>query len=168
MPRHHYQRELFRNVYKGRHELRQAYEKWLASLDVDLFITLSLSDNVGLDQARQKLKRWLAYVDSHYLGRGWAKRPSSDRTDGIIIPESIDTNLHYHGLIRLPPRGQTQGLDVIEPRLEGLWQKIEWRGTCKVDWIRDAGSARYVTKQLVRPGYLDHLIFPREFHPHQD
>jgi hypothetical protein len=98
--------------YETRMRLREAYEKWLEETDLDLFVTLSLSENVGLQQGRQKIRRWLAYIDNHYIGRGWSKRPSSERTEAFIFPESIDTNLHYHCLMRLPPRGQAESLGV--------------------------------------------------------
>jgi hypothetical protein len=151
-------------AYEARNRLRRAYEEWLAQTDMDLFATLSLAENTGLQQGRQKIGRWLAYIDNHYIGRGWSKRPSSERTEAFIFPESIDTNLHYHCLMRLPPRAQAESLAVRAAVLERLWRKIEWRGTCEVDWVRDADAARYVTKQLVRPGYLDQIIIASEFH----
>lgn len=152
------------NEYEARKRLRKAYEEWLAKVDLDLFVTLSLSENIGLAQARQKIRRWLAYIDNHYIGRGWSKRPARERTEAFIFPESIETNLHYHCLMRLPPRGQTESLDACAVELERLWKKIERRGTCRVSWVHDAGAARYVTKQLIRPRYLDHIILAREFH----
>lgn len=35
--------------YQDRRELRQAYEEWIAQTDVDLFVTLSLPENIGVD-----------------------------------------------------------------------------------------------------------------------
>src|SRR4051812_39756721 len=150
--------------YEARDRLRNAYEEWLAQTDLDLFVTLSLSENAGLRQGYGKVGRWLAYIDNHYIGRGWSKRPSTDRTEAFIFPESIDANLHYHGLMRLPPRGHAESLAVRTAVLQRLWRNIEPRGTCEVDWVRDAGAARYVTKQLVCPGYLDQIILARDFH----
>jgi hypothetical protein len=49
-----------------------------------------------------------------------------------------------------------------------FWRKIEWHGTCQVDWVHDAGAAEYVTKQLVRPGYLEQIILANDFHPDRD
>jgi len=154
--------------YQERRELRRAWREWLAEIDTDLFVTLSLSENVGVGQARQILRRWLAYIDNHYIGRGWTRRASSERTKAFIFAESISTNLHYHCLMRLPHRGQLEHLAARAATLERLWRKIERRGTCQVDWVRDSGAARYATKQLVRPGYLEHLILASEFHPDRD
>jgi hypothetical protein len=150
--------------YQRRRELRRACQTWLGKTEADLFVTLSLAQNVGLNQARQALGRWLAFVDNHYIGRGWARRPSRDRTQAFIFPENISTNLHYHALMRLPARGQLQSLSARAATLERLWRKIERRGTCQVEWIQDSGAARYVTKQLVRPGYWEHFILASEFH----
>ena len=154
--------------YQSRRELRRAYEEWLAQMDVDLFVTLSLAKNIGVDRARRKLRLWLAFVDSHYLGARWTRRPSSERTKAFIFAESVDTNLHYHALMKLPYRGQLESLEVRAATLERFWRKIEWRGTCHVDWVRDAGAAEYVTKQLVRPGYLEQIILANDFHPDRD
>jgi len=151
--------------YHSRRQLRRAYQEWLAQMDVDLFVTLSLSENIGVDHARRKLRHWLACIDSHYLGARWARRPSSERTKALIFAESIDTNLHYHSLIGLPYRGRLESLAERSAILERFWCKIERRGTCHVDWIHDAGAARYVTKQLVDPGYLEQIILANDFHP---
>lgn len=150
--------------YRSRRQLRRAYQEWLAQMDVDLFVTLSLPENTGVGHARRKLRYWLACIDSHYLGARWARRPSAERTEAFIFAESIDANLHYHCLMRLPQRGQSQSLDDRAAILQRFWQKIERDGTCQVDWIRDSGAAKYVTKQLVRPGYLDQIIFANDFH----
>ena len=154
--------------YQSRRELRRAYEEWLAQMDLDLFVTLSLSENIGVDHARRKLRLWLAFLDSHYLGRSWTQRASTERTRAFIFAESIEANLHYHALMKLPYRGQLQSLAKRSATLERFWCKIDWRGTCHVDWVRDAGAAEYVTKQLVRPGYLEQIILANDFHPHRD
>lgn len=150
--------------YQARRELRRAWQTWLADMDFDIFVTISLAQNVRLDYARQRIRRWFGFTDSHYLGRGWAGRSSCQRTRAVAFPENITTNLHYHCLMRLPHRGQLQSLATRAATLERLWRKIEPRGTCQVDWIRDRGAARYATKQLVRPGYADHFILANEFH----
>jgi hypothetical protein len=135
--------------YQDRRELRRAYEEWLALVDVDLFVTLSLSKNIGVDHARRKLRLWLAFIDSHYLGARWARRALTERTRAFIFAESVDTNLHYHCLMRLPYRGQLESLAERSATLERFWRKIEWRGTCQVDWVRDAGAA--IRHQTTRP-----------------
>ena len=150
--------------YQSRREIRRACQEWLANTDADLFVTLSFAQNVGLDRGRQALRRWFAFIDNHYIGRGWARRPSRERTKAFIFAENITTNLHYHSLMRLPPRGQLQSFDTRAATLERLWRKIERRGTCQVEWIQNFGAARYVTKQLVRPGYWEHFMLASEFH----
>jgi hypothetical protein len=46
-----------------------------------------------------------------------------------------------------------------------FWNRIVPRGTCDVELVYDPhGVARYVAKQLVRPGYLDHYLLASEFH----
>jgi hypothetical protein len=152
--------------YQHRRELRRAYQKWIAQKDLDLFVTLSLARNIGVNHGRQKIRHLLACIDSHYLGAQWARRACAERTEAYIFPESIEAQLHYHCLMRLPERGQLEHFDDRAAALERLWKRVENRGTCEVGWIYDLpGAARYVTKQLVRPGYLDQIILASDFHP---
>jgi hypothetical protein len=151
--------------YQDRREYRAAMEDWLATIDADLSVTLSFTQDARLGSARQLLRQWFARLDNHYLGRGWARRSSADRTFAIVIPENIHTNLHYHCLMRLPGWGRTQSIADCEATLDGFWQRLVRHGDCQVEPIYErAGIARYVVKQLVRPGYLDHYLLASEFH----
>jgi hypothetical protein len=151
--------------YQNRREYRAAMEEWLATLDADLFVTLSFAQDARLGGARQLLRQWFARLDSHYLGRAWARRSSDERTFAILVPENIDTNLHYHCLMRLPSRGQTEDIKDRAATLQRLWRRLVPRGTCDVELIYDLpGLARYVAKQVVRPGYSQHFLMASEFH----
>jgi hypothetical protein len=150
--------------YQFRREYRHSAERWLAAMDVDLFVSLSFPQNIGLGRARQVLRYWFACLDSYYLGNGWAQLPSDERTVAIALPENIMSNLHYHCLMRLPSTAQRENIANRSSTLEKLWLRAVPRGTCQVRSIRDTGAARYVTKQLVRPGYWQHYILASEFH----
>jgi hypothetical protein len=73
--------------YQKRRELRRAYRKWFAQQNLDLFVTLSLAKNIGVEHARRKVRHWLACIDSHYLRTEWSQRPFSERTEAYIFPE---------------------------------------------------------------------------------
>jgi hypothetical protein len=151
--------------YKDRRDYRTAMEKWLATVDADLFVTLSFAQDTRLGNSRQLLRQWFARIDNHYLGRNWARRNSDDRTFAILIPENLSTNLHYHCLMRLPNWGRTQNIEDRTATLAQFWNRIVPRGTCDVELVYDPpGVARYVAKQLVRPGYLEHFLLASEFH----
>src|SRR6476469_632289 len=144
--------------YQFRREYRHSAQRWLATLEFDLFATLSFPQNVGLAHGRQVLGHWFACLDSHYLGKGWAARPSNERTVAIAFPENTLSNLHYHALMRLPQKAQYESLASRSSTLAKFWVRPVRGGTCRASLIRDAGAARYVTKQLVRPGYWQHYI----------
>jgi len=156
------------NGYQFRREYRYSAQQWLAAMDVDLFATLSFPQNVGLERGRQILRHWFACLDSHHLGKGWAQRPSNDRTVAIVFSENIMSNLHYHILMHLPDKAQRESIAHRSSTLERFWVRVVPRGTCQVRSIRDAGAARYVTKQLVRPGYWQHYILASEFHANRN
>jgi hypothetical protein len=152
--------------YQSRREYRDSLEAWLASINADLFVTLSFAQNARLASARQSFRQWFACLDNHYLGRGWARRSSDERTFAIAMPENISTNLHYHCLMRLPSWGQTEVIAERAATLERYWRRVAPRGTCDVELIYDLpGAARYLAKQAVRPGYLEHYLLASEFHP---
>lgn len=151
--------------YSTRRLYRAEFEKMLRSLDVDLFVTLSFSQNTRFQQARPLLGQWFARLDSHYLGRGWARRTSDERTFAIAVAENISTNPHYHCLMRLPAWGRTQSVDECAVSLDRYWRRLAWGGTCDVQPIYDLpGLAFYMAKQLVRPGYEQHYLISSEFH----
>ncbi len=153
--------------YQSRREYRDAFEGFLKTLDVDLFATLSFSQNTRLQQARPLLGQWFARLDNHYLGRGWTRWSSDERTFAVAVSENIDTNLHYHCLMRLPAWGRTQAIDETAGALDRYWRRLAWGGTCGVVLIYDLPTlARYMSKQLVRPGYEQHYLFASEFHAH--
>jgi hypothetical protein len=151
--------------YQSRWEYRDAFEEFLTTLDVDLFGTLSFSQNTRFQQARPLLGQWFARLDNHYLGRGWARRSSDERTFAVAVPENIDTNLHYHCVMRLPAWGRTQPIDETALALDRYWRRLAWGGTSDVVLIYDLPTlARYMSKQLVRPGYEQHYLLASEFH----
>ena len=151
--------------YRSRGEYRDAFEEFLRTLDVDLFVTQSFSQNTWFAQARPLLGQWYAHLDNHYLGRGWGRRSSGERTFAVAVPENIDTNLHYHSLVRLPAWGRTQPIDECSAALDRYWRRLAWGGTCDVQAISNLPVlARYMAKQLVRPGYEQHYLISSEFH----
>src|SRR3954463_5899698 len=146
--------------YASRRLYRSEFEKMLRSLDVDLFVTVSFSQNTRFQQARPLLGQWYARLDNHYLGRGWTRQDSDKRTFAVAVPENISTNLHYHCLMRLPAWSRTQPIDECAVALDRYWRRLAWGGTCDVELIYDLPRlARYLAKQLVRPGYEQHYLF---------
>lgn len=151
--------------YRSRREYRAEFEKMLETLDVDLFVTLSFSQNMRIQEARPLLRLWFARLDNHYLGRNWSQKGSDERTFAVAVPENIDTNLHYHCVMRLPGWGRTQPIAECAVELDRYWRRLAWGCTCDVQLIYDlAGASFYTAKQLVRPGYDEHYLLASEFH----
>jgi hypothetical protein len=151
--------------YQNRREYRTAFEEWLATIDANLFVTLSFAQNARLANARQSFRQWFACLDNYYLGRGWARRNSDERTFAIATAENISTNLHYHCLMRLPGAKRNESIADCAATLDRLWHRSVPRGTCDVEPIYDlTGAARYVAKQFVRPGHHEHYLLASEFH----
>jgi hypothetical protein len=153
--------------YAHRPHMRNAWEKLAYGINPELFFTTTFKANTGLSAAKLKIGRALAYIDNRYIGRSWTKMPSEMRTIAVIFAENVQSNLHYHWLMRLPIPTRPRDLKAREATLKELWGKIEPGGTCTVRLVEDEGAARYSTKQLVRPGYLEHIILSSDFHPNR-
>src|SRR3954466_2409088 len=116
--------------YRPRGEYRLAIQRWLAATNLDLLVTLSFPQNIGLQGGRRHLGHWFACLDSHYLGRRWSLRATDQRTMAIAFPENIVSNLHYHCLMRLPDRAQGESMAQRSLVLDRLWIKVAPQGTC--------------------------------------
>jgi hypothetical protein len=99
--------------YQKRRELRREYEQWLATMDIDFFVTLSFPQDSRIAGARPMLRHWFARIDNHYLGRAWSRTSSAERTFGIAFPENMQTNLHHHCLVRLPDCARGEPYEVV-------------------------------------------------------
>lgn len=149
--------------YQFRGEYSREAARWLTKMDLPLFVTLTFAQNLGLARSRKHLGHWFGCLDYHYLGKNWSRRPSDERTEAIAFPENIESNLHYHLLLRLPLEAQQESFALQRSTLLTHWVETSPGGTC-LTLIRNAGAARYVTKRLVQPGYWQHFVLAREFH----
>src|SRR4051794_40464907 len=106
-----------RNDYSFRREYRDEFARWVAAQEVNLFVTLSFAQRTILSEARSLLGHWLARIDNHFLGRGWARKPSVERTHAIMFFENTRTNLHCHSVMHLPSWGPTEDIEYTSKTL---------------------------------------------------
>src|SRR5262249_33621835 len=82
-------------------EVRQ----WLRAMAFSHFATFNFNQDTTLDGGKKALKGFLARWDRRVLGKRFNKEPREKRTLLIGFVEHIDSNLHYHSLVR-PAKGQ--------------------------------------------------------------
>jgi len=54
--------------YQSRREYRDSLEQWLATINADLFVTLSFAQNARLAAARQSFRQWFARLEKRPPG----------------------------------------------------------------------------------------------------
>jgi hypothetical protein len=143
---------------------RQEWERWLAELDFDLFVTLNFNRDTTPAGARRMLGSFLARLDQRFLGRRWCEK-GWKRTFGVAVLENQETNLHIHVAMRLPASAAALSFGEQQLYLESTWSRLVAGGQCDVQAVYDrAGVAHYMAKQLPRRGYAKGYILASEFH----
>lgn len=111
----------------------------------DYFVTLAFNDvGVNISRARRCLNVWDAKVNRKLIGPKWAKKPD-ERMLWVFVLEKPQTNIHWHGLIRINDGLKTPFRTVAADR----WKNLVRSGTSDVQAIRSMeGLAGYVAKQV--------------------
>jgi len=139
--------------------------EFLEEFDWDYFVTLNFNfrSSVSEGRAREILKGLFARLDRTLLGRFWSKR-EDQRTFALVFPENVQTNLHFHALVRVDRVPQPTAMD-FENALTSAWKGRVKSGTVDVQPVYDKGGAiRYSIKQLLREGHFERFFISTEFH----
>lgn len=135
--------------------LEREFIAFLLNQPVSHFVTLVFNEPRALSLAHRKLRDWHARIDRALLGPKWAKRERSDRTLFFAFPEHIETNIHYHLLVR-PALTRTQF--AFEDIAVTAWSDLVPAGDVTVFPItQKRGVVHYVTKDIFRN--FEHAVF---------
>ena len=102
---------------------RQEWERWLAELDFDRFVTLNFNRDTTSAGARRMLGSFLARLDRRFLGRRWCEK-GWERTFGVAVLENQETNLHIHVAMRLPASAAALSFGEQQLYLESTWSQL--------------------------------------------
>lgn len=149
--------------------LYKALPNWLETLNFTHFVTLTFNqrqyhrpDQI-LEYARDKIKFFHSKLDRCLLGSDFYKKPTNQRTLFVAFPEKIQTNMHYHILMRIAVLSENK----FNTHAENIWTSIMPSGTydCKV--LRDAydedGLVSYAVKEQFKNVNFNHTIISSEF-----
>lgn len=149
------------NIKAKRNALRSAYIELIESFNPNVFVTLALNKSSTVEEVTRLVGRFCGIVDRKLLGHKWHKLPPAQRTDGIFLIEHVGTNIHAHGIIRLPVDDIT-GLDV---QTMLAWNRLTEAGSTNFQAIDDINRlSRYCTKEM--PGFIhdaDQVVLLRQF-----
>jgi hypothetical protein len=147
--------------------LKSAIPGWVEQWHFTRFVTLTFNDvAVGEDRMRERLRRWDALINGEILGRDWATR-HADRMFAIYFPEKVESNPHWHGLIRffaLDDSHRQEQERIFDLNAERLWEKLVPRGSLDNQPIYDlGGAAEYVAKAAGNEVLFERFITPDAF-----
>lgn len=153
---------------------------WLESLKPTHFITFNFNTDVTLISARRALKRFHAKLDRALHGRRFHLLSSEERTFFVAFPEHVNSNLHYHALLRT----NSYDFSLMAPK---IWKQVvpsgdlhnatdDVSGTTLIEAWADGLApapmrcsdvqtvADYVTKDAFQ--HYEHFVISTEFAPH--
>lgn len=90
--------------YTERKELQAALRSFLVSLDLPLFVTVTFNKSLSIAKAQKLLNEFHYEIQKSLWGKKFYRIPAEQRIFFIAFPEHIDSNIHYHLMLKVPPR----------------------------------------------------------------
>ena len=127
--------------------MRSALQQMLREFQATHILTLTFLEHVNLTNATAKIKKWHRRVMNRLFGDYYFQLPGKQSIEFLILPEVGMENLHFHGLIRIPPTR----LAYFERYASRQWKRISIKGTFDLHPIRSTAEERdewfsYITK----------------------
>lgn len=129
----------------SREQLREEYIALAVSMQPNFYITLATNDFGSVADITRKLGKFCAMMDRSLIGHRWNKAPEQKRLDGLFFIEHASSNIHAHGLLRIPEARDTDMALLVERK----WNRLTEAGSTDTQSIYEAvGVAEYVTKEM--------------------
>lgn len=147
--------------------MREEVIKWLSDRRFTHALTLNINRaDCTLRTARNLFGIFCRDVDRMMLGKRRVERVHTcQRLEAIAFPEHLESNLHLHVVANFARR-YWSGHSITEEQeaeLARIWHRVtKGSGTSEIKLTRDAGWARYVTKEMHHPGH--DYIHSADFH----
>lgn len=139
---------------------------WLGRQDFNIGLTLNFNRRMGLTHARKQVGDLFFWVDRHLGGPRFQKRPER-RIGGVFFFEHLDTNIHCHGLIKVP-EGSLPKFAVLFPGdRNGLWSDVCPSGSHFVSTGTMQAAANYDSKDQKPWSDPTTMLWLSEFYPNQ-
>ncbi len=121
---------------------KAAYAELAFNLGMNYALTLAWNRDVPLSAAKGHLREMLARVDAAFLGRRFYRHPANERARAMFVFEKVETNIHVHGLWRMPSLKKIKLLGSLFPgERGGVWNEVVPSGSYCLTRIEDHHSA---------------------------
>jgi hypothetical protein len=137
-------------------DLREGFVELMAhTIQPNVFLTLVTNAEGSPMKLRRAIKDLLARLDRALLGPKWQKQSKDQRTEGVFIIEHVESNIHAHGMLRLPSFDEAE----IYMTVGTFWNKLCPSGNSCFRLLEDAlVCARYCTKEMDMPWFSGEQI----------
>ncbi len=144
--------------------IRKAMNEMVRDMDAEYFVTLNFNRDTNYEAARNALKAWHARVDKALLGGSWRRKARNERTFFIACVEHLDSNIHWHVMLRLGESADTQRFEAVA---EQCWEKLVKSGSLKLRHLatdlENVKRAHYTVKDLWQQKAIEHFVLSTEF-----
>ncbi len=144
--------------------VRKAMNEMLLDMDPEYFVTVNFNWDTNYEAARKTLKAWHAFVDKALLGGSWSIKAQNERTQFVAFAEHLESNLHWHLLLRLGDGADAARFEAVADR---CWKKLVISGSVHLrhlDTEEDkVCKANYGTKDLWQQRAIESFVLSREF-----
>ena len=139
-------------------------EHIVSFFNLNRFVTASFNlHGLSTDQGRKRLRFFLRDTEKKLFGKRVNHLPATERLDGIIFPEHIGSNFHYHMTLQVPP-SKLEQFDSLAPK---VWERVFDAGSIHIqnplthnDWKK---VVSYVTKESHKELNFENFVLLREF-----
>ena len=127
--------------------MRTALKLMLREFKATHILTLAFHEHINMKRATAKISRWHRNVMHRLFRRHCFEIPVGHTIEFLLLPEAGLANLHFHGVIRVPPTH----LDYFERYALPHWRRVANKGTIDFQPIRPTDAERnewfdYITK----------------------
>ena len=148
--------------------IRSALKQMLKEFKATHILTLAFHEpQINLDRAKAKISRWHHHAMHRLFGRRCFQLPADQTIEFWLLPEAGNANLHFHGLIRVPPTHLAYFERFALPR----WKRVAYKGTIDFQPLRPTAEERdqwfnYITKSTLAVDILhSSMLFDPDFKP---
>ena len=126
---------------------------------------MNFNAEISLAKARKTIGRCFRDVDRRLLGTRFTKR-RAERITGVFAFEHLASNLHGHGLLRVPPERIAQFAEMFPATQRGIWTDVWAPGSQWTTYAHDpAGFAFYLAKEQRASSLPETTLFLEDFFP---
>lgn len=154
--------------YNKRKELQRAFRNFLTDLNLPFFMTINFNVNnrpkpLSPEEAKKILNKFHRNLDRRLLGRKFYRVARNRRTFFVAMPEHLNSNLHYHLLVRIPPIPEYIFLSAAAYELYQLVPSATLQLTKLASKTDVRMTSFYSCKDLIQEATFENFVISTEF-----